>query len=397
MMIGEGPSLIEILPPRLNEALDEELHPGEELVLAVRGNPREALAATAARLLTLREAVSGSGTPSVETYPLAEVTGVELREEGPAPGLLWRLRGRDEPGVFAVPAYDLGKFRRAGEILRRLVPGGVAGRGPAAAEAAARRCPKCGSAQPAEAAFCPACGLQSRDVCWDCGRALETEWRFCPACGSDAAELGVVPCPSCREPVARGYAYCPRCGAAARPICDECDRVLRRSWQFCPDCGAATAEDEVDGGGRLEREPGVRLEPATPFPEPSDVRAAGSTADAEALNQQGMEAYERERFREAIQCFQRAVEMDPNNATFHCNLAVAYGEERLDEEALASYQRCLALDSGNQTALVSLGYLYSERERYEEARDCWERAIRAAPNSPEADEARKNLESLEQL
>jgi len=91
------------------------------------------------------------------------------------------------------------------------------------------------------------------------------------------------------------------------------------------------------------------------------------------------------------------VGLDPRNATFHCNLAVAFGESGLDDEAFSEYQRTLSLNPANVTALVNLGYLYSERERYEEARDCWERAVRAAPDSSEAAEARASLQNLEQL
>jgi Flp pilus assembly protein TadD len=138
-------------------------------------------------------------------------------------------------------------------------------------------------------------------------------------------------------------------------------------------------------------------EASSPFPEPGDVLPSHSSEEGESLNQRGIEAYERERFDEAIDLFRRALALDPKNATFHCNLAVACGEKGMDYEAFGEYQQTLALDPSNVTALVNLGYLYSEKERYEEARDCWERAIRVAPDSPEAAEARANLQNLEQL
>ena len=54
-MIGEGPSLIEILPSALQQALDQNLQASEKPVVALRGNPHAAFAATADRLLTLQE------------------------------------------------------------------------------------------------------------------------------------------------------------------------------------------------------------------------------------------------------------------------------------------------------------------------------------------------------
>jgi RNA polymerase subunit RPABC4/transcription elongation factor Spt4 len=399
-MIGEGPSLVEMLPSRLQEALERELRPGEKPVVALRGSAQKALAALADRLLILSEGASALGAATVETFPLAEVSDIEVRETSAGAAVAWSAGGRAEPVDFGIPSYDVAKFRMAANAIRRLLTpraSGVIG----GESVVSSRCPKCSAALPAEAAFCPACGLQSRDICWDCGRPLETGWRICPYCGGDAGEPAVIPCPSCGVSVSRDQAYCPQCGTAARPTCDECDRVLRRAWQYCPDCGTPTSGDAAPGPGARSAaaasQPGPRREPSTPFPEPEDVRPSGSSKEAEALNQRGIAAYERERFDEAMKLFRQALALEPGNAAFHCNLAVACGESGQDDEAFAEYQRALSLDPANVTALVNLGYLYSEKERYEEARDCWERAVRAAPDSAEAAEARASLQNLEQL
>jgi len=391
-MIGEGPSLIEILPSGLQQALDRSLQ-AEQPVVSLRGNPHEAFAATPTRLLVLREGTGIVDEPVVEPYSLAEVGEIDLQEAASGLALTWSLRGRAAPISFAVPSYDAAKYRMAANALRRLLPAasGSGGRGDAAGTT---RCPKCSTALPAEAAFCPACGLQTRDTCWDCGRTLETGWRFCPFCGGDATEPGIVTCPSCGGSVAREHTYCPQCGKEARATCDECDRLLRRSWAHCPDCGEPAPGVIPAGGASVRVERAAPREASTPFVEPGDVLGAQSSDEAEALNQRGIEAYEREQFDQAIYLFRRALALDPRNATFHCNLAVACGEKGLDYEAFTGYQQTLALDPSNVTALVNLGYLYSEKERYEEARDCWERAIRVAPDSPEAAEARASLENL---
>jgi RNA polymerase subunit RPABC4/transcription elongation factor Spt4 len=389
-----------MLPSRLQEAAERELQPGEKPVVVLRGSAQEALVATPGRLLALAEGTGAQGVVTVQTYPLGDVSEIMVRETSTGAALTWTVRGRVEPVVIEIPSYDVARFRMAVNTVRRLLlqsAGGAEGGG----GVTAARCPKCSGALPAQAAFCPACGLQSRDICWDCGRPVETEWRLCPFCGGDAGEPGVIPCPSCRTSVARDHAYCPQCGTAVRPTCSECDRVLRRAWQYCPDCGAEAAGESAAGRGPQRSSPATppatRREPSTPFAHPGDVLPSGSSKEAEAFNQRGIEAYERERFDEAIDLFRRALALDPKNDAFHCNLAVACGENSLDEEAFAEYQRALSLNPANVTALVNLGYLYSERESYEEARDCWERAVRAAPDSSEAAEARANLQNLEQL
>jgi hypothetical protein len=400
-MIGEGPVLNESLPPALKEALDRALEPGEAPVISVRGQPREALVVTPGRLLTLREGDGIMGEAQVESYPLGEIGDVELREGSLEAALIWSAAGRAEPVSFVVPPYDVARYRMAAEAVRRMLPSArIAVSDSTTGPGVRSRCPKCSTPLPDPAAYCVACGLQVRDICWDCGQALETGWRFCPECGGDATEPGVIPCPSCREPVGRDQGYCVHCGAAARPTCDECDRVLRRAWRNCPDCGApapaaGTAQAAADPTMPAGRAP--RREPSTPFPEPGDVRPAGGPPDAEALVERGIAAYEAERFDEAVALFRQAVDLDPDNAIYRCNLGVACGELGLGEQAFAEFQRALELDPLNARALVELGYFYSQQEQYEEARDYWERAIRAAPDSAEAGEARQSLENLEQL
>ena len=80
-MIGEGPSLIEILPPRLKEALDRELREGEEVKLAVRGNPREALAATAAAVEPASTGLQGFWEGTLGGKPVVACFGSTDRGE----------------------------------------------------------------------------------------------------------------------------------------------------------------------------------------------------------------------------------------------------------------------------------------------------------------------------
>ena len=121
-MIGEGPSLIENLPSRLQQALDQSRQATEKPVVALRGNPHEALAATAARLLTLREGSGIMDEVAVEAYPLTDVTQIDVAEADSGAALTWTLRGVAEPVIFPLPTYDVAKFRMAVNAIRRLLP-----------------------------------------------------------------------------------------------------------------------------------------------------------------------------------------------------------------------------------------------------------------------------------
>jgi TPR repeat/Double zinc ribbon len=410
-MISEGPNWIEALPGPLQEALDGALAPEERLLICVRGLPRHALAATDRRLIYLEEPdpTRAVGPAQATAWPLGAVRGLGLEEaprrawlcwEGHPEGAVAGPRDWSLPIRFEVPTYDCEKFRRVLDRLQRMLPAQAPavqqGERPMA-QTSTRSCPKCATPIPAEGAWCPACGLQVEDICWQCGAVLASEWAYCSRCGVGTGEPGTIPCPSCREPVARGFAYCPRCGAAARPLCSECGRPLRREWAFCPDCGnAAGAAAEAEPEPRDLAVEGAReRSPAGRAPAPAAARPA--SPEAEALNQQGVRLYEADQLDAAIAAFRQAVALDPDNASYHTNLAVALDEKELDFEAFTEYQRAIELDPRQATALLNLGYLYSEDERYEEARQVWEQVIRIDPSSAEADEARQNLQNLDEL
>ena len=44
-------------------------------------------------------------------------------------------------------------------------------------------------------------------------------------------------CPACGNAVGSGFAYCPNCGAALKPVCPGCRKPVDRNWKVCPDCG----------------------------------------------------------------------------------------------------------------------------------------------------------------
>jgi len=118
---------------------------------------------------------------------------------------------------------------------------------------------------------------------------------------------------------------------------------------------------------------------------------------AEILNAQGVERYEAEKLGDAIVLFRKAIALDPDNATYHLNLAVAYGEKGMDEDALGEYREVLRLDPDNIAAYLNMGYILNEREDTEGARQAWEKVIDLDPASPEADEAREALGGLGQV
>ena len=65
------------------------------------------------------------------------------------------------------------------------------------------------------------------------------------------------------------------------------------------------------------------------------------------------------RFVEAIASYNRAIEIDPTDATTHCNMGVALNNLGRFEEAISSYRRALEIDPSLKQARYALIFLSS--------------------------------------
>ncbi len=86
----------------------------------------------------------------------------------------------------------------------------------------------------------------------------------------------------------------------------------------------------------------------------------------------------------SIEPLRKAVEVWPDDAEAHVNLAISYeGLDRVSE-AEACYQRALELNPAQARACNNLGVIWKEQGRTEEAEALFRRAVKARPNMPDA-------------
>lgn len=260
-------------------------------------------------------------------------------------------------------------------------------------------CSQCGGGIPQGGAWCPNCGVQAADPCWQCGRALLSGTAFCAHCGTPASEPAILQCGECRGIVGQGQGYCPQCGVQARTVCAECDRPLRADWQSCPYCGGDPVGEIAGTAVTRSRAQAASAAPEVVEEEPESPWAVARPAarDAERFNRQGTSAYEAEEYADAVRLFQQAVDADPENAGYWTNLGVALSAAGEDVQALEAYRRATAANPQEIAAYLYMGQLYLERESYSEAREAWEAVVRLGPDTEEAEEARENLRSLEDV
>lgn len=391
----------------LETALKEHLVPGESVEISLPGSFGEALAVTNKRVLVIRECGNANMKCDVYVYPFEAITGADVNSSGMGGYIEIKLSqppsNQDEARVY-FPSYEQVKFQAAAVFVNEAVASkakpsiSISALSSSEAEGLLRKCQDCGAALSAESAFCGQCGRQVASICKVCGSASPAGSKFCRGCGVEMWEYRPE-CSKCGARVQRWYTYCPQCGSILQQLCAVCGGWVIDNWKYCPHCGRLLGSESIDMRssfvGRLREH-----EAAKPIKGKAQAVSAVSTKfpdAAEEHNRRGSQLFDDGDIGGAIREFQAAIDLDPQNASYHCNLAIAYDANEQDSEALVEYEKALRLDPNDLTALLSVGYLYNENDQPERAIQYWNRILEIAPDSAEAQEAMENLRHLQEL
>jgi serine/threonine-protein kinase len=105
---------------------------------------------------------------------------------------------------------------------------------------------------------------------------------------------------------------------------------------------------------------------------------------AHALSFRGVCLLRWQQLDEAIRCHRRALEIDPRLATTYFNLAAALELKGQRDEAIHNYRQVIALDPGHGQAHYSLGITLSKTDRIDEAIQHFREAVRLRPTWADA-------------
>ena len=390
--MADDSSLQETLANNLQAAIDKKLTVGEAVLMTLAGAHGEGLAATDRRVILVREQMpilGGETEIDCFDYPYDQISTVRVEDAigGGHLRLLLITPPVDEKEVtLYFPPYALNTFDAAAARIRMLaeqtrsVPVGGTALTPVV-NAPPSLCNVCGlPVDEGSWNYCAACGAGQGPVCGFCDTLLPPGAQFCPRCGTSAQHARGSDCAACGRPVSVVFAFCPQCGVAQGNRCSRCAGRILDEWRQCPACGQPTGQAAI----------GTR-----PLSAQSERQAPdGEPSTAEEHNAVGRRFYEGENLGEAVAHFQTAIELDPRNPLYHCNLGVVFAELGQDDAAIAEYESAVKLAPNDPTPYLNLGYFYSERENDVEARAALEKVIDVAPDSPEAEEARQIIENL---
>ena len=129
---------------------------------------------------------------------------------------------------------------------------------------------------------------------------------------------------------------------------------------------------EPDAQGYLQR--GVEahqrgyLDDAIPYyAKIIELDPADTSIVAAAYNNLGLVYEQKGNYEEAIKNFDRAIDLNPNDASAYGNRGTAYGQKGDYEEAIADYTQAIGLNPNDATAHYNRGITYGQKGDYEEA------------------------------
>jgi cytochrome c-type biogenesis protein CcmH/NrfG len=141
-------------------------------------------------------------------------------------------------------------------------------------------------------------------------------------------------------------------------------------------------------------------QPPRPMLDETQARALEVVAEREPKSaaprvQLGNLYYDAERFTDAIRWYEEALAIEPGDANVSTDLGVAYYYTNQTDRALQQFEKSLKIDPKHTKTLLNLGVVRAfGRQDLEGAASAWQQVVDSAPGSPEAEAARRALDSL---
>jgi len=104
---------------------------------------------------------------------------------------------------------------------------------------------------------------------------------------------------------------------------------------------------------------------------------------AEYWYKKGTALFNLERYSEALQCYDKAIQLEPDKGLYWANKGVALGNLSRYSEALQCYDKAIQLEPDNAMYWFSKGLVLFDLKRYNEVLQCYDKAIQLEPDNAE--------------
>jgi tetratricopeptide (TPR) repeat protein len=101
------------------------------------------------------------------------------------------------------------------------------------------------------------------------------------------------------------------------------------------------------------------------------------------------------RFSEAVEAYQKALDIDPKNVDVRVDMGTCYRKLGKPDVAVKEYRKALELDPQHLHALKNLGIVFAyDLHDSKEAVKAFEKALAIAPNDPDAERLKQEIQKL---
>jgi len=106
--------------------------------------------------------------------------------------------------------------------------------------------------------------------------------------------------------------------------------------------------------------------------------------------------FDADQYDEAIKWYGEALALTPNDANLSTDLGVCYYYTNQPDKALEQFNRSLKLEPKHIKTLLNVGIVKAfGKQDLQGASEAWQEVLKIAPNSPEAQAAKRALDSLQ--
>jgi tetratricopeptide (TPR) repeat protein len=117
--------------------------------------------------------------------------------------------------------------------------------------------------------------------------------------------------------------------------------------------------------------------------------------NAGALVQLGNTYFDAQRYPDAIKYYEQALTIEPGNVDASTDLGVSYYYSNRPDDALKQFEVSLKLNPQHTKTLLNKGIVLAfGKQDLNGAAVAWNRVVELAPNTPEAEAARRGLEGI---